>query len=105
MTSIICGEKGRMKMKLLAVCGFGCGSSMVLKMSLQKVCAKIGVECDVDISDVASARAAECDAIFTSAELADELTLACKVPIYTVKRYMDLAEIETALVRFMQTGT
>ncbi|WMC91579.1 PTS sugar transporter subunit IIB [Kineothrix sp. MB12-C1] len=88
-------------MKILAVCGFGCGSSMILKMSLDKVCKQLDIDCEVEATDINSARGAACDAIFTSAELAQELKSSCNVPIYSVKKYMDLTEIREAFEKFL----
>ena len=88
-------------MKVYAVCGFGCGSSMILKMSIDKVCKKLGIDCDVETTDINSARGADCDAIFTSAELANELKESCSFPIYTVKKYMDLAEVKEVFQKFL----
>lgn len=88
-------------MKILAVCGFGCGSSMILKMSLDKVCKQMSVACEVETADINSARGAQCDAIFTSAELAEELRSSCTVPIYSVKKYMNLVEVKEIFEKFL----
>lgn len=88
-------------MKILAVCGFGCGSSMILKMSLERVCKQMGINCEVEATDINSARGAVCEAIFTSAELANELKGASTVPIYSVKKYMDLAEVKGVFEKFL----
>lgn len=89
-------------MKILAVCGFGVGSSMILGMSIQKVCDKLGVSADVENTDISSARGAQCDAIFTSAELCSELQGGSSVPVYAVKKYMDLQEVEEVFKKFLE---
>lgn len=43
-------------MKFLAVCGFGVGSSMILKMTLEKVCRERNLDCEVENTDISSAR-------------------------------------------------
>lgn len=88
-------------MKILAVCGFGCGSSMILKMTLDKVIAQLGVVCETEISDISTARGVPCDAIFTSMELADELKKTAEVPIYPVKKYMDVEEVKGVFQQFL----
>ncbi|MDE1549303.1 PTS sugar transporter subunit IIB [Jeotgalibaca caeni] len=88
-------------MKFLAVCGFGVGSSMVLKMTLQKVCKERGITCEVENTDISSAKGAAVDAIFTSQEFGDELMRTEKVPVYPIKRYMDKAEVGAALDQFL----
>ena len=35
-------------MKIVCVCGFGMGSSLILKMSVEKAMKQLGVECDVE---------------------------------------------------------
>jgi len=88
-------------MKILAVCGFGVGSSMVLKMSIERVLKEIGVDAEVENTDINSARGMDCDAIFTSAELHEELKGTCNVPVYPVKKYMDLTEVKEVVQKFL----
>ena len=88
-------------MKVLAVCGFGVGSSMILKMSLEKVFKKLGVSADVENTDITSAKSDNPDVIFTSEELYQELKGTVKAPIYPVKKYMDLVEIEAAVSKYL----
>lgn len=87
-------------MKVICVCGFGCGSSMVLKMSLDKVCKQMGIDCETETADINSASGIKCDAIFTSAELAGQIKSACNAPIYTLKRYMNLDEVKSTFEEF-----
>jgi PTS system ascorbate-specific IIB component len=84
-------------MKILAVCGFGCGSSMILKMSIDKAVSLLGVSCETDIADVTTAKGTPCDAIFTSAELAETLSSGNSVPVYTVKKYLDVNEVKSVV--------
>lgn len=42
-------------MKILAVCGFGVGSSMVLKFTIEKALAELGIEAEVENTDLTSA--------------------------------------------------
>ena len=88
-------------MKILCVCGFGCGSSMILKMSLDKVCRQMGVECETETTDINSVANIECDAIFTSAELAENLRKSSTKSIYCVKKYMDLTEVKEVFEQFL----
>lgn len=60
-------------MKILAVCGFGVGSSMILKMSIEKVLKEMGISAEVNNTDINDARGTDCDVIFTSQELQQEL--------------------------------
>jgi len=89
-------------MKILAVCGFGCGSSMILKMTIDKAAAALGVSVESEISDVSSAKGTPCDAIFTSEELAETLQSGSKTPVYVVKHYLDISEAKTVLAQFIK---
>lgn len=87
-------------MKFLAVCGFGVGSSMILRMSIEKVCKELNLDAEVENTDISSAHSAQCDAIFTSAELQAELQ-SSGIPVYPIKKYMDLAEVKEAVQKFL----
>ncbi|GAB5051488.1 PTS sugar transporter subunit IIB [Pediococcus ethanolidurans] len=89
-------------MKILAVCGFGVGSSMVLKMTLDKVIKDLGVTgASVENTDIASAKATDADVYFTSAELAPDLKESTSKPVYTIKRYMDKNEVGEKLKEYL----
>ena len=88
-------------MKILAVCSFGVGSSLVLKMSIEKICKKLDVDAQVDNTDINNARSESCDVIFTSAELYEELKGSLTVPVYPVKKYMDLIELEEVIQQYL----
>ncbi|MDR0403957.1 MAG: PTS sugar transporter subunit IIB [Treponema sp.] len=89
-------------MKVLAVCGFGCGSSMILKMSIDKAVSQLGLSLETDIADVTTVKGMPCDAIFTSAELADTLSSGSSVPVYTVKKYLDINEVTSVVKQFFK---
>ncbi len=61
------------KVKIMTVCGFGLGSSMVLKMNLDGVLKDLGIQADVFTGDVGSAQSTPADYIFTSKELGEKL--------------------------------
>ena len=88
-------------MKALAVCGFGVGSSMILKMSLEKAFRELGISGEVENTDINDARGTQADVIFTSHELAEELRSSVNIPVYSVKRYMDIAEVKAAVEKYM----
>lgn len=90
-------------MKILAVCGFGVGSSMVLKMSIEKAAKERGLDVEVENTDISSAKGSAADAIFTSQELGDELKSSTKSPVFPIKKYMDKEEVGAALDKFLET--
>ncbi len=88
-------------MRFLAVCSFGVGSSLILKLTLDKAMAKLGAEGEALNIDLSSARGTPCDAVFTSPQIAEELGAAMRVPVYGIKRYMDVAEVTAAVQRYL----
>lgn len=89
-------------MKILAVCGFGVGSSMVLKMSIDKVVKELGLKATVENTDLSTAKATPADVYFTSNELLPELQASVKAPVYSVKKYMDVAEVKAQMEVFLK---
>lgn len=85
-------------MKILAVCGFGVGSSMVLKMTIAKVCKELEIEADIENTDIGSARGERADLVFTSIELADELRTSMKCPVIGIEKYLDKEEVKARLL-------
>lgn len=88
-------------MKILAVCGFGVGSSMVLKMSIDKVVKELGLKATVENTDLSTAKATPADVYFTSQELLSELKSSVKAPVYPIKKYMDAAEIRSQMEKYL----
>lgn len=88
-------------MKILAVCGFGVGSSMVLKMTLDKVFKDLGVDADVETMDISSAKGAKPDVVFTSKEIAKDLRNSTTSPVYEIEKYMDKKEVKAAVEEFL----
>lgn len=90
-------------MKILAVCGFGVGSSMVLKMTIEKVLRGLGIDAEVENTDISTAQGTKCDFILTSNELAENLRTVVSVPVYPIKKYMDVVEVKSAIETFIST--
>ncbi|MFT8362308.1 MAG: PTS sugar transporter subunit IIB [Sporolactobacillus sp.] len=88
-------------MKILAVCGFGVGSSMVLKMTLDKVVKDLGLDATVENTDISTAKATDADVYFTSAEFEPDLKESTNKPVYSIKRYMNKNEVEEKMKLFL----
>lgn len=88
-------------MKIVAVCGFGVGSSLLLKMSIDKALKQLGYDFEASNTDLTTARSIDCDVIFTSVDLADEFRTTRNVPVYAIKRYMSVPEVKEALEDFI----
>ena len=81
-------------MKILAVCGMGLGSGLLLRMQAEKALRQLGIKADVEVADIGSARAAAQTAnlILTTAELAQQIGQV-KPPIVTIRNFIDLNEM------------
>ena len=90
------------EIKAQAVCGFGVGSSTLLKMKLEQAFKKNGVIASVFAGDVATAASTTCDVIFTSMELAEVLKSRAKVPVIVINSFVDKEEIESKAMRFAE---
>lgn len=85
-------------MKILTVCGLGMGSSLILKMNVETVLQKNGIQASVEHMDVSSASSAQADLVITNSELVDNLRqLSC--PVVVVNNYIDTQEITRALAQ------
>lgn len=90
------------KLKILAVCGMGLGSSLVLKLSIEKALKELNLEGEVITADIVTAKGAglDADVIITSNELAQQLG-EVSVPIITVKNYVNVTEFVEGLKRVL----
>lgn len=87
---------------ILAVCGFGVGSSMVLKMQIEKVFQQLNKDVVVDNTDIASALGMNPDVIYTSKEFAIQLRdSGASCPIIEVQHFMNYDEVYTATINFL----
>jgi ascorbate PTS system EIIB component len=84
--------------KILAVCGMGLGTGLLLRMQAEKALREIGVQADLEVADIGTARAlaSSADLIITSEELAEQLG-AVKPRIVTISNFIDLNEMVTKL--------
>jgi ascorbate PTS system EIIB component len=85
-------------LKILTVCGMGLGTGLLLRMNTEEALKKIGVEADVEVADIGSARGmgASADIVLTSSELAEQLG-PVKGTLVTVTNFFDKGEIERKL--------
>lgn len=90
--------------KVLAVCGVGMGSSLILKMTAEDALRRIGVPAEVEHADLSSARSSPADVIvgqdLHTAELAGQAPV-----IVSVTNFVDADGLEQQLrQRFTEQG-
>ena len=84
-----------MRFKIIAVCGFGVGSSMMLKMKVDEMLRKNGISVSAETADVGTATSVPCDVIFTSKELAPKISEKVNVPVIAITNFLSIQEIES----------
>lgn len=83
-------------MKILTVCGMGFGSSMMLKMTIEKILKEKGIKADVETADFTTASSTYADIIFTNEEFARQLNDG-KVKVVSIKNIADANEVRAGL--------
>ena len=91
------------ELKIQAVCGFGCGSSLFLRIKIDKVLSDNNLQARTFCGDVGTACSADCDVIFTSPELADRMKERAKVPVVVVNNFMDDKEVTEKVLDFFKS--
>jgi len=88
-------------LKILTVCGMGLGSALILKMQVESVLKEAGIEAQVEMADISTARGPVADLIVTSPELAPRLG-DVSVPVVPVKNFLDKQEMRTKLLAVLR---
>lgn len=88
-------------MKIVAVCGMGIGTSVLLKMNAEKALEELDMDATVEAADISMAKgaAAEADLILTSRELAEDLG-EVDTQVVVIDNFFDVAEIVEKLSEF-----
>lgn len=92
------------ELRIMAVCGMGLGSSLVLKLSVEKALKELGLKAEIITADITAAKGAgsDVDIVITSNELARQLE-GIKPKIVTVKNYVDVEEIKKLIVNALES--
>lgn len=83
--------------KVLAVCGMGLGTSIILKTRLKEALEEAGVDYQIDVTDASAASGSGADLIFTSDELVDQIRDS-KAKIVVVDNFTDRDEIKEKVI-------
>lgn len=87
---------------ILTVCGVGMGSSLILRMAVEKVLAELNmVNTKVEHTDVSTASSIKADFILTSDELSNILKTKTNIPIGIVKDYTSQDEIRNIIQQLL----
>lgn len=84
-------------MKIIAVCGMGIGTSVLLKMNAEKVLSQLGIDATVQATDMKTARESQdAELILTTPDLAQLMT-GLTAEIITIEHFFDLEELTRKL--------
>lgn len=84
-------------MKIIAVCGMGIGTSVLLKMNAEKVLGQLGIDATVEATDMKTARdSRDAQIILTTPDLA-QLMDGLTAEVITIEHFFDLEEITRKL--------
>ena len=86
-------------MKIIAACGNGMGTSMIIKLKVEEICKKLNIKATVEAMSVGQAKpmTVNVDIIITASHLASQFDSNSKAKIVSVKNLMDASEIEASL--------
>jgi len=84
--------------KIIAVCGMGIGTSVLLKINAEKVLKMLDIEAAVDAADISTVRKRSFDAqiILTTPDLVDQLQ-GLPAEVIPIQHVFDLAELSSKL--------
>ena len=80
-------------LKIQTICGFGVGSSTLLKIKLTGIFKDLGIEADVFNGDLPTGPSVPCDAIFCSADIAENLEGRVKMPVVVINNFVNKKEM------------
>jgi PTS system ascorbate-specific IIB component len=80
------------KPKIMVVCAFGLGTSMVLKLTVDKVLKAEGLEATTFCTDEATAKGQNFDMVFTSAEMV-KLFKGLDKPVVVINNFLSKDEV------------
>lgn len=89
---------------MVAVCGHGLGSSLMLKITLEQVFGQLGVDALIETVNAGEAGGhfRHADLIITSPEISKMLDLPPGLPMLTVRNFLDKREITDKVTAHIQ---
>ncbi|MDJ0350930.1 PTS sugar transporter subunit IIB [Cryobacterium sp. PH29-G1] len=85
-------------MKIVVMCGIGLGTSAILKVNAERALERLGIDADVQATDVAgvSVAAADAQVILTSSELVEAIGKT-NADVIVINNYFDVDELAAKL--------
>ncbi len=86
-------------MKIMTVCGFGVGTSLLLKMTVDSILEEEGINGDVEAIDMTSACGNSADLILTSKEIGEEIEGQVSGKLVYISNFMDKEEVKEKILK------
>ncbi|AYV73364.1 PTS sugar transporter subunit IIB [Bacillus sp. PK3-056] len=86
---------------IVTVCGNGIGSSLMLKMKIEEICAELGIPAQVESSDFNGAKGRNCDLVVTIDELAKQFDGTAQ-RVCVVRSYINKKKIKADVQEVLQ---
>lgn len=83
-------------MKIVTVCGNGCGTSLLLKMTVETALRSLGLDAQVEHTDLNSAASISCDFLMGAVDLSD-LLAGTGQRFVTINSVLDVQEVAQAI--------
>ena len=87
---------------IVAVCGFGIGSSLILKMTVDTVLERHGIEAETEPHDVTSVSDDGVDLLLTSLSLYEQVKEKVSCPIILIENFISEEEVEEKVLEAVQ---
>ncbi len=88
-------------MKIVAVCGLGMGSSMMLKMSIEDALDEANIKADLESTDLGSAKSMNADIYVLSADLSKN-TEDFSGQVIVINNLSDSEEVKEKLLKALE---
>ncbi|WP_415344631.1 PTS sugar transporter subunit IIB [Clostridium perfringens] len=86
-------------MKIMTVCGFGVGTSLLLKMTVDSILEEEGINGEVEAIDMTSACGNSADLILTSKEIGKEIEGQVSGKLVYISNFMDKEEVKEKILK------
>lgn len=90
------------KLQILTVCGLGVGSSIFLKLNIEKILKEKHIPANVSAIDVSSAPGSIADVIFTAKEYEALISDKTTIPVFSIGNFLNRQEVEMTLLEALE---
>ncbi len=88
-------------LKIIAVCGLGVGSSLILKMTADTAMNQLGVKCKIEHWDMGTVKGKPCDLIITTESFRKHF--ADQENVVYINNIMDVEEVKGKLKEYLDS--